>query len=70
MIGQDFWVTVVAMSRTLILVFGIICWTGVAAGALVHLAYGDWFYAAFMGIGFVLWSVAFQQYSAKAVART
>ena len=65
MITRDVWVTVSGMSRTLILIFGIMCWTGVAAAAVVHLAFGDWFYAAFMGIGFVLWTVAFLQYSAK-----
>ena len=65
MITRDVWVTVSGMSRTLILIFGIMCWTGVAAGAVVHLAFGDWFYAAIMGIAFVLWTVAFLQYSAK-----
>jgi hypothetical protein len=46
------------------------CWTGVAASAVIHLAFGDWFYAAFMGTAFVLWAVAFYQYSAKVPART
>ena len=65
MIAQDFCRNVAGMSRTLILVFGIMCWTGVAAAAVIHLAFGDWFYAAFMGIGFVLWSIAYYQYASK-----
>jgi uncharacterized membrane protein len=70
LITRDFWGTVAGMSRTLILIFGIMCWTGVAASAVIHLAFGDWFYAAFMGTAFVLWAVAFHQYSAKVPART
>jgi hypothetical protein len=65
LIIQDFWVTVTGMSRTLILIFGIMCWTGVAASAVIHLAFGDWFYAAFMGVAFVLWTVAYYQYASK-----
>jgi hypothetical protein len=65
LIRQDFWRNVTGMSRTLILIFGIICWTGVAAAAVIHLAFGDWFYAAFMGVGFVLWSIAYYQYASK-----
>ena len=70
MITRDFWGTVAGMSRTLILIFGIMCWTGVAASALIHLAFGDWFYAAFMGTAFVLWAVAYHQYTTKVPART
>jgi hypothetical protein len=57
------------MSRTLILVFGIMCWTGVAAAAVIHLAFGDWFYAAFMGVGFTLWVIAYHQYASKLAAK-
>ena len=63
MIDQDFWPTVVAMSRTLILVFGFICWTGVAANALVHLAFGDWLLPAVMALFFVGWVALFRHYT-------
>ena len=63
MIRRDFWRTVVAMSRTLILVFGIICWTGVAANALVHMAFGDWLLPVVMVVSFVGWVALFRHYS-------
>jgi hypothetical protein len=37
----------------------------VAASAVIHLAFGDWFYAAFMGVAFVLWTIAYYQYASK-----
>ena len=63
MIRWDFWPTVGAMSRTLILVFGIICWTGVAANALVHMAFGDWLLPVVMTVSFVGWVALFRHYS-------
>ena len=43
------------MSRNLILVFGVICWTGAAADAALHLIQGDLLVPAAMGIVFVGW---------------
>ena len=63
MIRRDFWRTVVAMSRILILVFGLICWTGVAANAMVHMAFGDWLLPVVMAVFFVGWVVLFRHYS-------
>ena len=63
MIRRDFWPTVGAMSRTLILVFGIICWTGVAANALVHMAFGDWLLPVVMATSFIGWVALFRHYS-------
>ena len=63
MIRRDFWPTVVAMSRTLILVFGLICWTGVAANAVVHMAFGDWLLPVVMAVSFVGWVALFRHYS-------
>ena len=63
MIWRDFWRTVVAMSRTLILVFGLICWTGVAANAFVHMALGDWLLPVVMAVSFVGWVALFRHYS-------
>ena len=63
MIRRDFWRTVVAMSRTLILVFGLICWTGVAANAFVHMALGDWLLPVVMAVSFVGWVALFRHYS-------
>jgi len=51
------------MSRTLILVFGIICWTGVAANALVHMAFGDWLLPVVMTVSFVGWVALYRHYS-------
>ncbi len=63
MIRGDFWRTVDAMSRTLILVFGLICWTGVAANAFVHMALGDWLLPVVMAVSFVGWVALFRHYS-------
>ena len=63
MIRRDFWRTVDAMSRTLILVFGLICWTGVAANAFVHMALGDWLLPVVMAVFFVGWMALFLHYS-------
>ncbi len=63
MIRWDFWPTVVGMSRTLILVFGLICWTGVAANAFVHMALGDWLLPVVMAVSFVGWVALFRHYS-------
>ena len=63
MIRRDFWRTVVGMSRTLILVFGLICWTGVAANAVVHMAFGDWLLPVVMAVSFVGWVALFRHYS-------
>ena len=68
MIRRDFWPTVGAMSRTLILVFGAICWTGVAANALVHMAFGDWLLPVVMAVSFVGWVALFRRYSRTAAA--
>jgi hypothetical protein len=51
------------MSRTLILVFGLICWTGVAANAVVHMAFGDWLLPVVMALFFVGWVALFRHYS-------
>ena len=51
------------MSRTLILVFGLICWTGVAANAFVHMALGDWLLPVVMAVSFVGWVALFRHYS-------
>ena len=57
------------MSRQAILVFGVICWTGAAADALIHLMAGDLLVPAAMGIVFLLWVVVRQRhYSRRAVA--
>ena len=44
------------MSRTAILVLGMICWVAVAADALVHAASGDLFVPAMMGLAFIVWT--------------
>jgi hypothetical protein len=44
------------MSRNFILLFGGICWIGVAAVALVHLMVGDVVVPAGMAIIFVFWT--------------
>jgi len=44
------------MSRNFILLFGSICWVGVAAVALVHLMVGDVVVPAGMAIIFVFWT--------------
>ena len=43
------------MSRTALLVFVAICWTGVAVDAAVHLVMGDLTVPAGMAAAFVLW---------------
>ena len=68
MIWRDFWRNVVAMSRTLILVFGLICWTGVAANAVVHMAFGDLMLPVVMAVFFVGWVALFRHYSRTPVA--
>jgi len=45
------------MSRNFILVFGAICWTGVAADVLLHLMSGDLLAPAGMAFIFVFWTV-------------
>jgi hypothetical protein len=44
------------MSRNFILLFGGICWIGVAGVALVHLMVGDIVVPAGMAIIFVFWT--------------
>ena len=68
MIPWDFCPTVVAMSRSLILVFGLICWSGVAANAVVHMAFGDWLMPVVMALFFVGWVALFRRYSRTATA--
>ncbi len=68
LIRRDFWPTVVAMSRNLILVFGLICWTGVAANALIHMAFGDLLLPVVMALSFVGWVALFRHYSRTAAA--
>ena len=43
------------MSRNVLLVFGVICWTGAAADAVLHLAAGDLLVPAVMAFAFVAW---------------
>jgi hypothetical protein len=45
------------MSRTAILVLGMICWVAVAGDALVHAASGDLFIPAMMGLAFLAWTI-------------
>jgi hypothetical protein len=68
LIPWDFCPTVVAMSRSLILVFGLICWSGVAANAVVHMAFGDWLLPVVMALFFVGWVALFRRYSRTATA--
>jgi len=63
---QDLWATVSGMSRNLILIFGLICWTGVAINAVVHLAFGDWLLPVAMAVFFALWTALFVRYSRTA----
>ena len=56
------------MSRNLILVFGLICWTGVAANAVIHMAVGDWLLPVVMAVFFVGWVALFRHYSRTPVA--
>lgn len=44
------------MSRNAVLLFGTICWIAVAADALVHVASGDFFIPAMMGLAFIVWT--------------
>lgn len=60
---EDFWPNVRVMSRNLILVFGLICWTGVAVNAAVHIYFGDWLLPAVMAVFFVAWVALFHRYS-------
>ena len=56
------------MTRNQILVFGVICWTGAAADAIVHLVAGDVVVPAAMGLAFVAWvAVRRRHYARQAV---
>jgi hypothetical protein len=56
------------MSRNTILIIGAICWTGAAADAAFHLASGDFFVPAAMGIAFVVWTVVRRRHYARVAA--
>ncbi len=58
------------MSRNFILVFGAICWTGVAADALVHLMSGDLVVPAGMAFIFVFWTVLRRHHYAAVAAQS
>jgi hypothetical protein len=56
------------MSRNTILVIGAVCWTGAAADAAFHLASGDLFVPAAMGIAFMVWAVVRRRHYARVAA--
>jgi hypothetical protein len=53
------------MSQTFILVFGAICWAGVAVDAVVRLTAGDATVAAGSATAFVLWATLFRRHYAR-----
>jgi hypothetical protein len=56
------------MSRSTLLVFVAICWTGVAVDAAVHLLMGDLTVPAGMAGAFVLWMALWRMHYAPARA--